>query len=447
MKNKIKLSLITFSALGIIGCGDSSSAIATNTTSSVSGQLVDSYISGIDYTCGDGKIDKTDINGTFTCEKLPVTFKLGNLEFGSISSMPADNHIFPNDLVGVDRNDTNNTAVLAMARLFQSFDSDGDPENGIDINETIADKFLTSTKFDITKINDYASEANVALKDENSSKQHLNQSIKLIQNNLALTKENLNASKKMEGKDLELSQKNIDIAKELDKVTLPSSIEDAILSPMSTLNNELETALTYMGDEERLAYDIYRGFYTLYPKNQFKNIPNNSEIKHLQAVQALIKKYDINSTELYQENNISKLPVGVYKTQEIQNMYNDLNATGNESIQGAYEVGCIIEVTDVEDLNTYITYAQESNASDIKTVLEWLRSGSYNHYWAFDKGLKNFAGISLGCCSLGEKYCKTTEQFPTSNNMSQEMNSTQESNTTKGMGSGSGQGQGKGKNK
>jgi len=37
-------------------------------------------------------------------------------------------------------------------------------------------------------------------------------------------------------------------------------------------------------------------------------------------------------------------------------------------------------------------------------VFNFLRDGSYKHYWAFDKGLKNM-GIDNGCCSLGTNYC------------------------------------------
>jgi hypothetical protein len=56
----------------------------------------------------------------------------------------------------------------------------------------------------------------------------------------------------------------------------------------------------------------------------------------------------------------------------------------------------MVEVTDVEDLDKYIVQAAASNAEDIVAGFEVLRNGSYNHYWAFDKGLKN-AGIVNGC--------------------------------------------------
>jgi len=78
---------------------------------------------------------------------------------------------------------------------------------------------------------------------------------------------------------------------------------------------------------------------------------------------------------------------------------------GIQSEQDALEVGCMVEVTDVNDLNGYIAIAQEVNATDLIDTFEQLRAGSYNHYWAFDEGLKDI-GVTDGCCALGVDYCK-----------------------------------------
>jgi hypothetical protein len=78
------------------------------------------------------------------------------------------------------------------------------------------------------------------------------------------------------------------------------------------------------------------------------------------------------------------------------------------------EDACMDEVTDINDLDNYIKMAQDSKADDVIQSFEILRDGSYSHYWAFDKGLKNI-GISDGCCSLGKvdgvDYCHN--EYPT----------------------------------
>ena len=104
----------------------------------------------------------------------------------------------------------------------------------------------------------------------------------------------------------------------------------------------------------------------------------------------------------------SNMPSGVYGIPAIQNLYDILYDKGIKSQKDALEVGCMVEVTDIDDLENDIQVAKDSNATDIVAAYEFLEKGSYNHYWAFDKGLKNI-GVSEGCCSLGTingvNYC------------------------------------------
>ncbi len=187
--------------------------------------------------------------------------------------------------------------------------------------------------------------------------------------------------------------------------------------PDSTLTQELKNALAYMGNEERLAYDVYSNLYNHHLENgieinQLLNISQKSEIKHIGIVQSLVQKYDLGENDLSNvenpiaDNSVSfeNMPSGEYDIPKIQALYDDLYAKGVDSGQDALEVGCMVEVVDVTDLDTYITLAQNSQAQDVLDAFNILRNGSYNHYWAFDKGLKNM-GISEGCCSLGSEYC------------------------------------------
>jgi len=64
----------------------------------------------------------------------------------------------------------------------------------------------------------------------------------------------------------------------------------------------------------------------------------------------------------------------------------------------------MVEVTDVNDLNADIALAEAAGAEDVVAAFNNLRNGSYNHYWAFDAGLKNM-GVADGCCSLGTDFC------------------------------------------
>ena len=161
------------------------------------------------------------------------------------------------------------------------------------------------------------------------------------------------------------------------------------------ISNEIKTSLEYMYDEERLAKDLYLGIYQKQPLRKFLNIATRGETRHIEAVKALAQSYSVATPYLQ---------AGHYKNEKIQSLYNTLYAKGIKSEKDAYEVGCTVEVTDIDDLNNYINVAKKENKQDFLQTYRYLRRGSYNHYWSFDRGLKRL-GISDGCCSLGQKYC------------------------------------------
>lgn len=125
-----------------------------------------------------------------------------------------------------------------------------------------------------------------------------------------------------------------------------------------------------------------------------------------------MKKYNLTPDQLTNVSNpvadmntpIDQMPSGQYDVAEVENLYDTLYAKGINSAQDALEVGCMVEVTDINDLNNDIAIAEASNADDVIEVFNFLRNGSYNHYWAFDKGLKSM-GVTEGCCSLGSEWC------------------------------------------
>lgn len=201
-------------------------------------------------------------------------------------------------------------------------------------------------------------------------------------------------------------------------IFVPYGITTSNLGLPSGLSEELVNTLSYMGNEERLAYDVYNRLYEEWGIRQFTNIANNSEIKHIQAVQDLIQKYKLNDSmhftnvDLpalgYVNTAVENMNAGTYDISTIQRLYDDLVSMGTVSEIAALNVGCMVEVIDVNDLDEYIHIAENSNASDVVDTFNFLRKGSYNHYWAFDNGLKK-RGVSDGCCALGTidgvNYC------------------------------------------
>ncbi|MRI58120.1 MAG: hypothetical protein C6H99_01290 [Epsilonproteobacteria bacterium] len=203
-----------------------------------------------------------------------------------------------------------------------------------------------------------------------------------------------------------------------------ASVTDNLTStPAGTLTPEQIYEVAYMWNEEKLAHDIYLSLYNLYSAEQaampLYNIATRSEIQHMNAVEGLLQKYDIDATNVeggfagpYDPNKLSALGSGEFSLSEIQSLYDQLYAKGSQSLKDALEVGCIVEVTDVNDLDEALEIAGDNQ--DLINVFTFLRNGSYNHYWAFDSALKSI-GVAQGCCSLGEEYCKTPEEYPSNN--------------------------------
>jgi len=187
-------------------------------------------------------------------------------------------------------------------------------------------------------------------------------------------------------------------------------VDAAIASEKSILTQELQDSITYMYSEEKLAKEIYLNLYAVQAVKQLNNIATKSEVKHVDAVDRLAVKYDLNTTLYpdtttpYDANTLNSFSNGKFPVVAIQELYDRLYEKGIQSEKDALEVGCMVEVVDVNDLNKYITQATDSNASDVLSIFDFLRKGSYNHYWAFNKGLTK-QGIADGCCSLGSEYC------------------------------------------
>ncbi len=187
--------------------------------------------------------------------------------------------------------------------------------------------------------------------------------------------------------------------------TTAMALDTQILEPLTA---EQKYSLSYMWHEEKLAKDLYLELNKLYPSNQLENIANNSEVQHIALVQNLVEQYDINITNIanyeinYSSEELNNMPVGKFAVPEIESLYNLLYDKGSLSKQSSLEVGCIVEVTDINDLDKYIAIADTNQA--LVDTFTLLRAGSYEHYWAFDAGLKSM-GVGNGCCALRSEYC------------------------------------------
>ena len=128
-------------------------------------------------------------DGSFEClNSFSVTFSMGKIDLGSITSVKNDGLVTPQDLVGVAREDINNPKVINIATLLQSLDSDGDVSNGITIEDTspfnkLKDNInLSNSNVDIAKVV-HSVAPDIKIKDKKEVIKHLQEMIDSVDDN------------------------------------------------------------------------------------------------------------------------------------------------------------------------------------------------------------------------------------------------------------------------
>jgi len=138
-------------------------------------------------------------------------------------------------------------------------------------------------------------------------------------------------------------------------------------------------ALLFMLEEEKLARDTYTYLNNLWSINQFANI-TKSEQTHMDAIESLLTQNKIEYTIL---------PVGEYKNEDLQKLYNQFVIDGAIDKTNAFKIGATIEDLDIVDLQDSIDAT--TNAAII-SVFESLQCGSRNHLRSFVSGLEKVGG-------------------------------------------------------
>lgn len=127
-------------------------------------------------------------------------------------------------------------------------------------------------------------------------------------------------------------------------------------------------------EEEKLARDVYTMLSRKYDSKIFYNI-KLAEDRHMSQVESLLKLSNIQIPNYRNQ-------FGVFQIIKNQVLYDSLVNKGNLSFRDAVDVGILIEVMDIKDLDELIKNAD----SELEyNVLNSLRAGSINHLNAFER--------------------------------------------------------------
>jgi hypothetical protein len=156
-----------------------------------------------------------------------------------------------------------------------------------------------------------------------------------------------------------------------------SSTVDPTTYPVAELSEQQISALIFMYQEEKMARDAYITLGEKWGSKVFLNI-QQSEQKHMDAIRSLLEKYDIPVPVIEDK-------IGVFENVELQDLYNQLIQQGSESEEMAFNVGVLIEETDIADLEAKMMDATE----DVQAVFNNLLQGSQSHLRAFNRVLSS----------------------------------------------------------
>ena len=171
-----KIALVISIFLGLIFIFNGCSGSGSNTTTSkllnpFTGAMVDSSVSGLNYTCSSGNSGVTNALGEFTCESGDtVRFSLGSIDLGEV---PMQEFITPFTLFADSQE-----AALNLAQLLQTLDIDNDLSNGIVINTQLLETLGTNIDFRSTSFDEDIQALlgnSVTLVGELDARKHLNE--------------------------------------------------------------------------------------------------------------------------------------------------------------------------------------------------------------------------------------------------------------------------------
>lgn len=161
----------------------------------------------------------------------------------------------------------------------------------------------------------------------------------------------------------------------------PASSPDAVYTVAALTPAEV-AGLKFMREEEKLARDSYIVLGDLWKVPVFDNIAL-SEQQHMDAMEILLTKFRVNDPVTDETN------IGDFVNPELQALYNDLMAAGQNSAMAALAVGALIEETDMRDIQDWI---ELSTQPAIITTYESLLCGSRNHLRAYVGLIESWGG-------------------------------------------------------
>ena len=122
---KLKQPIFSIAVLALLtACNNSSDSggISNHTQPTVTKSQKAKLIGADDevtYICGN-RVEQLDENSSFECDSMPVTFSIEGVEIGSVEKIPSSKQIYINDLLGLDRVESNISKKVSSSKSENS---------------------------------------------------------------------------------------------------------------------------------------------------------------------------------------------------------------------------------------------------------------------------------------------------------------------------------------
>lgn len=150
----------------LVACGGASSTGPTYSRA----LFIDDAVSGLSYSCAStgtqAVTGTTDTQGGFNY--LPgqtCTFSVGKVTLGSVSAIPVDGKVTPQDVAGVVRSATSSAPAVTIAQFLQSLKDPASPSGQIVISQDTRDALNASSVSAVTLVSDAGSISPADLQD------------------------------------------------------------------------------------------------------------------------------------------------------------------------------------------------------------------------------------------------------------------------------------------
>jgi len=143
------------------------------------------------------------------------------------------------------------------------------------------------------------------------------------------------------------------------------------------LSDEKKDKLFYIFQEEKVARDVYITLGELYPEESTFALIQLSEQSHIDAAKTLCDRYGVDTSYVNLDS------VGQFELPVLQQLYDTCVERGSVSKLDGLRIGELIELTDLDDLET----AMVDMPDDVVKVFSNLKEGSENHLDAFRRAI------------------------------------------------------------